>query len=946
MTDTSENISDSAFVLKQLTKAFAHHKRLFFQTFIVVLALGITYAYIKRPAYEATARLYVKLDQRGVTLSPSETHIQVASKLAEEAVATEAEMLGGMGLITETIEVLGPDVFKGKKPDNPIVAFLLDLATNAQEGIMSGISALGLLPKVSPKDKAIAIIKKDLTVFPVRRTQVIELAFKHKNAEATKKVLDTLIDVHAKKLTMMNDSAEDYEFYQHQTDKLSAELDTAVATLLNFKQKHHIVDIQAEITMLVQRIDNLTATLDGTSLPVAVPKITESVNNKGEGMTDTISPSNVEIPQSSNEILQLASRLNDLKIEYARRNTLYEKTHPLAKELEVQISGITSILQKQVNHLVSTINNYKGRLNLLTNIEPELNRLARTATASEEQYRAYALAAQERRLAKEQQSRIIVQVLDPPKLPETPVSMSRIVLITIALLAALVLSVAAIILMEWLEVRGIIRQRKRMAASEPFCSEADLAEHNANIKRVSANTVFLIFGQLVSKAVNFGYFLFLARVFTLSEFGSINYVLSVLLLAHTLAECGLTRLVIRDIGQDESRLPKYLATLIPLKMGLTFSAYLILCTIFWLRHSENLMPLLLIGGASLVPLGLGTLFNVFLQARQMMQYSSIGEILLSVSQVAFGVFGILYYSKPETVFLSYFCATVAYMLFLGLAVHRSTCRLSFALDFSFILKLLRSALPYAGIGILIALSLRVEILVLGWYCSSAEVGIYSVAAKFPEAAMFFPLMLASSVAPVLAKIHGEDSRKLQMTYLWGLQRLVQFLLPFSIAVILCAELIIDLLFTADYSDAAPILKILFLAFPFFSLQMLNSSILLTSTNAKQTLILYTCITLLQFISALACIQLWGVMGAALSFMASQTLGFLISYHYIKRWFLDEGGALYSIRLPVLAALAMSLGTYFVREISIFITVPVAVSVYFAILYGAIKASSSPEITAT
>ena len=459
MTDTNANLSDSAFVLKQLGSAFVHHKRLFFQTFIVVLSLGITYAYIKRPTYEATARLYVKLDQRGVTLSPAETHTQVASKLAEEAVATEAEMLGGTGLITETIEVLGPDVFKGKKPGNPIVALLLDLATNIQEGIMNGISALGLLPKVSPKDKAIAIVKKDLTVFPVRRTQVIELAFKHKNAEATKKILDTLIDLHAKKLTLMNDNAEDYEFYQRQTDKLSADLDLAVAALLNFKQQHHIVDIQAEITMLVQRIDYLTSILDGTSLPMAIPKVTES-GDKDAGLTDTISPSKVDIPQSSNEIAQLVSRLNDLKIEYARRNTLYEKSHPVSKELEVQISGITAILKKQVHHLVTTINNYKTRLSLLTNIEPELNRLARTATAAEEHYRAYALAAQERRLAKEQQSRIIVQVLDAPKLPETPVSMSRLVLITIGLLAALVMSVTAIILMEWLETRGVIKQRK------------------------------------------------------------------------------------------------------------------------------------------------------------------------------------------------------------------------------------------------------------------------------------------------------------------------------------------------------------------------------------------------------------------------------------------------------------------------------------------------------
>ena len=457
MNDNQQEPYDSALILRQFSKAFNNHKRLFYQTIMVVLVLGVTYAYVKRPSYESTARLYVKLDQRGVTFSPAETRFQVAQKMADEAVATEAEMLGGDDLIEEVIDVLGPDVFKGKKPGNFIVAFLLDVVTDLQEGLMNGIAAVGLVPKETPKAKAIKVVKKDLNVFPVRKTQVIELAFRHKNAEATQKILATLIDLHSKKLARLNDDTEDYEFYHRQALKLLDENDKAVMALLTFKQQHHVVDLQTEITMLIQRIDNMTAILDGTSLPVSLP--TNAGGGDGDkGLADPINASQVGTPQANTDILQLAARLNDLKVEHARRSTLYEKNHPMCKELEVQIAGISAILKKNVNHLVTTINGYKNRLNLLITIEPELNRLARTVQASEDHYRTYAVAADERRLAKEQQSRITVQVVDVPKVPSQPVSTSRLIMVLVALLAALLMAAAIIILVDWLQTKGVVKQ--------------------------------------------------------------------------------------------------------------------------------------------------------------------------------------------------------------------------------------------------------------------------------------------------------------------------------------------------------------------------------------------------------------------------------------------------------------------------------------------------------
>lgn len=451
----------------------------------------------------------------------------------------------------------------------------------------------------------------------------------------------------------------------------------------------------------------------------------------------------------------------------------------------------------------------------------------------------------------------------------------------------------------------------------------------ASLKQISRNTLFLVIGQLVSKIISFGYFLVLTRCFTVSEFGDLSLVLSLLMLAYAVSESGLTRLVIREISRDEKQLQSYYSLLIPLKVVLCLLTYGVLSIVAWASYRPEVLHLIIIGGLSLLPLGLAGLFNAFLHAHQLMKFSAIGEILLSVSQAALGLVALSIKISPDIILITYCLSSLVYMVFLAHRVHCLGCHLLLVCDFPKMLRLFVNALPYAGIGILMMLSLRAETLILGWFSTSKEIGLYSVAIKFSEAAIFLPIMLASSISPVLAKVHDESTLKLRAVYLWAMHRLVQWLLPFSIAVIIASDKIITLLFTPEYINAAAILKIVFVAFPFLSLQMLNSSILLTSSYPRNTLVLYAGTSIIQFILGWILVTRWGANGAALSFLGSHVITFLVSNHYIRKWFMQEGGSLLNILSPVTAGLVMSLVIFIGRDSLEIWIVPVALAVYAA-----------------
>lgn len=432
-------------ILRFLTVFRARH-RLFLVVFVVVLAGAVAGAFLKRPVYESTAALLVKLDLRSVSISRSEIRRDIAILQAEEAVISQTELLQTRELIERLIDELPPEIFKGKSP-HWFVASVLDAVDFVKESIIDALAALKLIDEDTPRYQMVKRIKKGLSVYPVRKAQIILVSYRSKARKAPPVVLNTLIRLYLVKFAELYARAEGYVHYSVQSSRLKVELEMAENALVNLKARYDIADLEIERIQLLERIDTLTTMLDGTRRVGVVAEAPADPQTKPRHVTSHPSapPPAIAPPQ----ILQLTSRLDALRIDRAKNLVSFAPGHQSIRELDSQIDKAEALLSKQIEQLVRTVEAVKKRLAFLSEVEPELNSLERQVKIGSDAYVIYSKAAVDRRLSQEQEARIIIQVVDPPSLPYSPVSPNRLTLILAGMGLALFLALGTVVLVEW-----------------------------------------------------------------------------------------------------------------------------------------------------------------------------------------------------------------------------------------------------------------------------------------------------------------------------------------------------------------------------------------------------------------------------------------------------------------------------------------------------------------
>ena len=408
---------------------------------------------------------------------------------------------------------------------------------------------------------------------------------------------------------------------------------------------------------------------------------------------------------------------------------------------------------------------------------------------------------------------------------------------------------------------------------------------------ISRNGVFLLAGQITSRAIGFLYILVLARWLEVADFGRYTLIVSFLMIATTGVEFGLGRLVVRDLARDPNLIAPYLSALVPLRAGLACAGYLGLLGAIWVAgYSAEMLVLTMIAAISLLPTSLGLLFDALFHARQQMRYSALGDLLIAIVQLAGGSAVLLLGGGLTGVLIVGVGASATYMVFLAWQARaRGYPIFPQGSDSKLSVTLLRQAVPFAVVGILVMVTNRAELLILGVISDPESIAVFGAAAKFPEIALLFPIIVASAAAPVISKLHASSREDLGRVYLWANQRLLWIMLPVTLAGVVLAESILGLLFPPAYHQATPILQILFCTLPLASVHIINSAVLTMSKRPRLMLLNAAVSAGIQFSLGLILISYFGLFGAALSAAVSQVLNLAFSYWCIRVWFVDTAG---------------------------------------------------------
>lgn len=366
--------------------------------------------------------------------------------------------------------------------------------------------------------------------------------------------------------------------------------------------------------------------------------------------------------------------------------------------------------------------------------------------------------------------------------------------------------------------------------------------------------------------------IFVARYLGPGQYGLLNYAISFSGLFTSFANLGMDSIVVRELVKNPERRNEILGTVFRLRLiGALVTISLVSFVAFLVNEpSYNLFLILIISSATIFQ-SIGVVeqffqsrveakFNVYAQSASFF-ISSLLKILLILSNQPLIYFAIV--QTLESVFLA-----AGYY-----AVYKKN-NYSFD-DWRFnsrtAIELMKDSWPLVLSGVVIAIYMKIDQVMIKNFMTATDVGFYAVAVKLCEAWYFVPMAISTSVFPAIVNAK-QTSEKL---YLSRLQKLYDFLAAIAIAIAIpvtfLSDFIINLLFGAVYRPAAPVLTIYIWAGIATFLGVASSQYLISENLTKLSFYRTLLGMIANVLLNLILIPNFGISGAAVATLVSYSL---------------------------------------------------------------------------
>jgi O-antigen/teichoic acid export membrane protein len=348
-----------------------------------------------------------------------------------------------------------------------------------------------------------------------------------------------------------------------------------------------------------------------------------------------------------------------------------------------------------------------------------------------------------------------------------------------------------------------------MTAEHASPPSADYA-HLFDLRKLVRNFGWLGFDQIVRMFVGLAVNIVLVRYLGPSLYGKFNYALYLAGLAQYLALFELDRIVVRDLSQRPQDAGRILGTTCMLRLAvgsIGFGSTIALCAV--LRPDDpEIVVLLAIMNLSNFAQSIMTI-DLWFQSRYQSKFTVTAKLVANIAVNLVKVPLILLGVPLWVLAIMFTAELLATAALLAVVYHRRGGRFAtWTFDRAVAAALLRQAGILLIAGVATQVQVRADIVIIGYLMSNHDVGLYSAALRLVEAANFVPVIIMTSMAPLLAAAHAASRQTFESVLLAFYN--VMSLLGWTVAIgfWLTSDFIVALLYGPAYAASGPLLALL------------------------------------------------------------------------------------------------------------------------------------------
>jgi uncharacterized protein involved in exopolysaccharide biosynthesis len=429
MNSDTDTGTESPGNLRDFLNILFKHKSKIIIIFLTTVVAVTVITFLMSPIYEASSQLLVKFGRENVysPTSVTATGSQVLFDLSkEDRINSEVEILQGRNLIEKVVSDLG---VKKIYPD-------LEEKTSI---------SVSFSKKLSPFEEAVLEFQKRLSVEGVKKSDIINVTFQHKDPVIAAQVVNKLIDVFLEHHIKVYKQSQNYDFFDDQVKLLEKKLKDSEDELETFKSQNNISSLQEQKNLLLKQISDIEVELSKTRSEISenMSKIQALNGHLSEPLAE--SKLGQETDLNPYAISAIRSRLSELKLREQELLSKYDGQYQLVVNVRKEIEKAKQLLsqeertyyEKAITSISDTLKALKGKednqkqhlaqyqqeLNRITSVEMRLGELERQFKMDEDNYQLYVKKMEEARISDAMDTQKIanISVVAPALPPIKPV---------------------------------------------------------------------------------------------------------------------------------------------------------------------------------------------------------------------------------------------------------------------------------------------------------------------------------------------------------------------------------------------------------------------------------------------------------------------------------------------------------------------------------------------
>ena len=389
-------------------------------------------------------------------------------------------------------------------------------------------------------------------------------------------------------------------------------------------------------------------------------------------------------------------------------------------------------------------------------------------------------------------------------------------------------------------------------------------------RKYFANTSWLLGERVLRMVISLFVGIYVARYLGPERFGLLSYSVSFVWLFSSLATFGLNNILVRELVKSPEKRNNLLGTVFWLKVFGTFvmAISITVALQFFEDDHQTYWMIFLIA--------LGYLFQatnvieLYFQAQVQSKFIVRAQVAQILITSLFKIY--LIWVQAELIWFAFALMldqAVAAALFLIIYRWEIDLFPFFTFHWKQAKQLMHAALPLIFSGMMVLMYMKIDQVMLKEMLNPKAVGVYAAAVKLCEAWYFIPSAIMASLFPAIIESRKESEeiyenriQKLYEMMVWGS-------LIVAIPTTFLADWFIQVLYGANFQDAATVLKIYIWTFVFVSLGVASSHWLVAENLEKYALVRSCLGAILNISLNWYLIPIYGITGAAYATLITQ-----------------------------------------------------------------------------